>query len=163
MWVPVQAYHARLTANHKQALPDRPPQPVIEPIEDDSDSGGVALEEPQPPPSSESKQTSDEMPEKAPASTEPSPEDERRYVWIEGAVSSYNMGDKQPSTASPAPPGPLPSIDLNRGDLAAARHHFTPIVALSKYPYKFCDKPHFQDIASALFDQGKFWNRQWDL
>lgn len=150
-------------ANYKQALPDQPPQPVIEPVEDESDSGGVALEEPQPPPASDSKQTAVKTPKTAPACTESSPNNERRFVLVEGAVSTYNMGTKQTSTALPAPSAPLSSVDLVRGDLAAARHHFTPIVALSKYPYKFCDKSHFQDIASAFFDAGKFWNRHWDL
>lgn len=164
MWVSVQAYHVQLTANYKQALPDRPTQPDAEPAEDnDSHCGGVSLEEPQLHLPSESKQTSDEASATVTTPTGSSPNTERRFVLVEGAVSSYNMGSKRPANALPAPYAPLPSIDLHRGDLAAARHHFTPIVALSKYPYKFCDESHFQDIASAFFDAGKFWNRQWDL
>lgn len=56
-----------------------------------------------------------------------------------------------------------PVADLKRGSLASPRHHFTPIQALSRYPYKYCSKSHMQDIASSFFDQGKFWQRQWDL
>jgi hypothetical protein len=73
----------------------------------------------------------------------------------------------RPSTAqAPAPRTDaawLPVSDLQRGDLASPRHHFTPIQALAKYPYKYCNKIHMQDIASAFFDQGKFWQREWDL
>ncbi|KAH7411613.1 hypothetical protein DE146DRAFT_602960 [Phaeosphaeria sp. MPI-PUGE-AT-0046c] len=91
------------------------------------------------------------------------PNTERRFVLVEGAVSSYNIGNKRSSTAPPVPSSPLPTIDLSRGDLAPARHHFTPILALAKYPYKFCNPSHSQDIASAFFDAGKFWKREWDL
>lgn len=162
MWAPVQYHRERLAANLIQALPVRSPQAEPDAVEDDSDSGGVPLEDPQPP-SGFSKQTSTKAPETAPAPNDSQPNNERRFVLLEGAVSSYNMGNKRTSTALPNPSPPLPSIDLNRGDLAATRHHFTPIVALSKYPYKFCDRTHLQDIASAFFDAGKFWMREWDL
>lgn len=58
---------------------------------------------------------------------------------------------------------PLPATKLNRGDLAQAQQYFTPIQALAKYPYRFCNRSHQQDVASAFFDQGKFWAREWDL
>ena len=94
---------------------------------------------------------------------------ERRFVWIKDAYSSFNpnLDPMRPSTAqAPAPrtdAAGLPVSDLQRGDLASPRHHFTPIQALAKYPYKYCNKIHMQDIASAFFDQGKFWHREWDL
>ncbi|ENI06892.1 hypothetical protein COCC4DRAFT_49509 [Bipolaris maydis ATCC 48331] len=56
-----------------------------------------------------------------------------------------------------------PTTNLRRGELASAHDHFTPIQALAKYPYTYCDKSHMQPIASAIFDQGKFWNRVWDI
>jgi hypothetical protein len=78
-------------------------------------------------------------------------------------MSAYSLSATQtptaPSKVSPA----LPTTNLNRGDLATVYHLFTPIQALAKYPYKFCDKNHSQDIASAFFDGGKFWKREWDL
>lgn len=57
----------------------------------------------------------------------------------------------------------LPVTDLQRGDLASPRYHFTPIQALAKYPYKFCGRDLLQQVASAFFDQGKFWKREWEL
>ena len=94
---------------------------------------------------------------------------ERRFVWIKDAYSSFNpnLDPMRLSTAqAPAPrtdAAGLPVSDLQRGDLASPRHHFTLIQALAKYPYKYCNKIHMQDIASAFFDQGKFWQREWDL
>ncbi|KAJ4348695.1 uncharacterized protein N0V89_010073 [Didymosphaeria variabile] len=87
---------------------------------------------------------------------------DRRFVWAQGIESSYNLGsDPQLSTL---PAHPLPPTLLQRSEQAAPHEkYFTPIVALSKYPYKFCNKDCMQGIASAFFDQGKFWAREWDL
>lgn len=63
----------------------------------------------------------------------------------------------------PRKASPLPPTTLDRGHLGSPTHHYSPVVALSKYPYKWCDKTHAQDIASAFFDRGKFWAREWDL
>lgn len=89
---------------------------------------------------------------------------ERRFVWVQGTESSYNLGSKPSSTALPANVSKLPPTDLQRCQLAPeSEKYFTPIVALSKYPYKFCDKNWKQTIASTFFDEGKFWARGWDL
>ncbi|CAO2648654.1 Nn.00g079210.m01.CDS01 [Neocucurbitaria sp. VM-36] len=88
---------------------------------------------------------------------------ERRFVWVKDAESSFNPGPLRQSVKPPKTATKLPVTDLHRGDLTSARHHFTPIQALAKYPYKFCNKDHMQDIASAFFDKGKFWDREWDL
>jgi hypothetical protein len=127
-------------------------------VEDDDESGGVSLEPP-PPSTASSKQAANGSPTKAvPANPD------RRFVLVKGAVSSYNTGTmRSSSSASPKPSSQLPAIDLNQGDPAAARHHFVPIQALAKYPYKYCNPAHSQDIASAFFDEGKFWKREWGL
>jgi hypothetical protein len=134
-------------------------------MEDKDDSGGVSLVKPQ---------LLDDTPIKQPAvkpsikatfvTAEVQANNERRFLLVEGVESSYNLGAIPPLTTMPASlAAALPATDLNHGDIAAAQHHFAPILALAKYPYKFCNKSHSQDIALAFFDQGKFWNREWDL
>lgn len=130
----------------------------------DDDSGGVLLAEPQSPAAAPSKQPASKGGTKAaPDTAQAQTNTERRFVLVEGVESSYNLGAMPPPIALPESSAALPATDLNRGDPAAAQHHFTPILALSKYPYKYCNKSHSQDISSAFFDQGKFWNREWDL
>ena len=149
----------RLVQADLDALPDRAPEPIAS----DSDaSGGVALN----PGNAPSKQPAADtvQPEPTPATHEPNTD--RRYVWLKDAESLYKPASvpKPASTVTPPKPAaPLPATDLNRGDLGSATQHYTPIVALSKYPYKWCNQSHSQDIASAFFDKGKFWAREWDL
>jgi hypothetical protein len=40
---------------------------------------------------------------------------------------------------------------------------FCPLMAMSRYPYKFVRKELSQTVASRFFDRGKFWQRVWDL
>ncbi|PKX92214.1 3'-5' exonuclease [Aspergillus novofumigatus IBT 16806] len=40
---------------------------------------------------------------------------------------------------------------------------FCPLMAMSRYPYKFVRKELSQTVASRYFDGGKFWQRVWDL
>ncbi|KAF7182292.1 hypothetical protein CNMCM7691_001772 [Aspergillus felis] len=40
---------------------------------------------------------------------------------------------------------------------------FCPLMAMSRYPYKFVRKELSQTVASRFFDGGKFWQRVWDL
>ncbi|KAF4260864.1 hypothetical protein CNMCM8812_005211 [Aspergillus fumigatus] len=40
---------------------------------------------------------------------------------------------------------------------------FCPLVAISKYPYKFVHKELSQMVANRFFNGGKFWQRVWDL
>ena len=124
----------------------------------------MLLEEPQPPVAACSKQPAANLHKGAvPDSPGAQPNTDRRFVWVEGAVSSYNPGKMFNVRDPPLSTSALPSSDLNRGDLTAPHHHFTPIQALAKYPYRFCNKSHSQGIASAFFDAGKFWKREWDL
>ena len=149
------------------ALPHRPArEPDV--ASDDDTPGGVVLEE------ALSKQaTPSPVADSAPAPTPAPPvapkeavkdasEDnpERRFVWKQGAASSYNLGS-QPTLAT-IPTTKLPPNSLQKGEIAQHKY-FSPIVALSKYPYQFCNKSCMQDIASAFFDAGKFWAREWDL
>jgi len=149
------------------ALPHRPaPEPEV--LSDNDTSGGVTLDEPQSKqPSSSSVADSASAPAQAlPVAskkvlkTTVEENSERRFVWKQGAASSYNLGS-QPTLAA-LPITTLPPTDLQRGELAHQKY-FTPIVALSKYPYQFCNKSCMQVIASSFFDAGKFWAREWDL
>ncbi|KAJ4289697.1 hypothetical protein N0V90_011026 [Kalmusia sp. IMI 367209] len=154
------------------ALPERPASPDLS--EDEGATGGVALDESPSVPLDPSKQTDSSSAKGLEQSTKKESISEtnaaivahentdRRYVWIQGTESSYNLGSKPKLSALPT--SPLAPTDLQRAQLAPSyAKYFTPIVALSKYPYKFCSKNLMQDIASAFFDQGKFWAREWDL
>lgn len=147
---------------HLDALPDRTPTESI--LSHSDASGGVPLDLADAP----SKQ-----PPPAPLTPQPEPapipdnlNTDRRFVWLNDAHSSYNpapMPNRVVSTQPPHAPAPLPATNLHRGDLGSATHHYSPIVALSKYPYKWCNKNLSQPIASTFFDQAKFWAREWDL
>ncbi|KAF2443453.1 hypothetical protein P171DRAFT_362217 [Karstenula rhodostoma CBS 690.94] len=100
-------------------------------------------------------------PEPAPPTNGQTENTDRRFVWLQGTESSYNLGSKPQLSALPA--HPLPPALLQRSELAASHEKFTPIVGLSKYPYKFCNKDCMQAIATAFFDRGQFWAREWDL
>ncbi|KAE8825468.1 hypothetical protein PTNB73_08468 [Pyrenophora teres f. teres] len=143
-------------------LPDRPACPG--PKSDSDDDGGVLLE----PTASHVPHSKPTAPNKADLTIKaPVENTDHRFVWVKDAESSFNPNlDSMRLTTAPYPPSgatKLPAIDLQRGDLASARNHYTPIQALAKYPYKYCEKTHMQGIASAFFDQGKFWEREWDL
>ena len=150
------------------ALPDRHMDP--EPISDDDDSGGVSLEDILLELSAHVQDTPLEndasMNPSSSAAVVTTENAEQQFIWMEATPSSFNPNlDSMRISTPPAPPttAELPTNDLQRGDLASARHGYTPIHALAKYPYKFCNKAQMQDIASAFFDQGKFWEREWDL
>jgi hypothetical protein len=49
------------------------------------------------------------------------------------------------------------------GELSAIDELFVPIVAFSKFPYKYIPKKHKEDVADAFFNAGKFWDCTWDL
>ena len=144
-----------------EALPTLTPEPTLS----DSDStGGVELDALQTP--ADQSAADAVQPDNTPSAPAPGPNSDRRYVWLPEAESSYNptaLPVPPTNTATPPPSTPLPCTDLHRGDLGSATKHYCPIVALSKYPYKWCDRTHSQDIATAFFDQGKFWEREWDL
>ena len=148
-----------------ELLPDRPVSPDTDTNSASDDASGGVLLEPTPPHVSASKQTASNEAD-ASIKIPPVVNTDRRFVWVKGIESPFNpnLDSMRPMTAPP-PSGAtkLPAIDLQRGDLASARNHYTPIQALAKYPYKYCNKNRMQAIASAFFDQGKFWEREWDL
>lgn len=48
-------------------------------------------------------------------------------------------------------------------DAANSSGSFCPLIAVSRYPYRFIHGELSQRVASEFFDQGKFWKRSWDL
>ena len=40
---------------------------------------------------------------------------------------------------------------------------FCPLLAISRYPYRFLKDKLSQSVASRFFDRGKFWSRSWDV
>jgi hypothetical protein len=155
------AHLQTLAEQDLQALPDRP----LTPDEDDT-GGGVSLENVVSP---DIKVPEDIKPapavpkaESPPATESPAQEiTDKRFVWLKGAASSYNLGSAP--KLSPLPTVKLTPTTLGKGDLTSPDQAFTPIAALAKYPYKFCNQSNSQDIATAFFDGGKFWAREWDL
>lgn len=154
------------------ALPDRPVFPASS--DEQGPVGGVSLDQSSSDPFATTSQTQaplNQVPEPAthngPAcatngSAHVHENTERRFVWVQGKESSYNLGSNPLLSALPTLP--LPPSNLQRAQLAPDHiKYFAPIVALSKYPYKWCSRQLMQDIASGFFDQGKFWEREWDL
>jgi hypothetical protein len=87
-----------------------------------------------------SPQTSDERHAEAPVSKE-----------------TVHPGSRVETATVDKEPGPAIQTDAK---LAAS---FCPAVAVSRYPYKYVRGELSQTIAHHFFDEGKFWNRVWDL
>jgi hypothetical protein len=52
---------------------------------------------------------------------------------------------------------------MRRGQVTTYGESFCPILAIAKYPHKYLPKADSQAVASAFFDNGQFWRREWDL
>ena len=83
---------------------------------------------------------------------------ENRFLWLT-APSFDPPNTQRASRSSPSPP----SLNLKGGELAPPNLSFSPILPLSKYPYKFINGNAMQTVASAFFDNQQFWQRKWDL
>ncbi|KAM0720099.1 hypothetical protein Q7P37_004235 [Cladosporium fusiforme] len=55
------------------------------------------------------------------------------------------------------------TLDPHKGEPSARGMSFCSFLALSKFPYKYVDPEFLQQIATAFFDQNKFYNRDWDI
>lgn len=145
------------------ALPDRAPEPIV----GDSDASGGAPLQHTVKVVNEPTLTNVAQRQTIPITVKPTteePDTDCQYIWLKDAKSSHNPASiTSIITPSPKPTARLPAHKLKHGDLAPAAQYYTPILALAKYPYKWCDKADSQDIASAFFDRGKFWAREWDL
>ncbi|TPX19730.1 hypothetical protein DIZ76_017522 [Coccidioides immitis] len=50
----------------------------------------------------------------------------------------------------------------SRQDIAEPRY-YCPAVVISRFPYKYLKGDIADKVAKAVFDDGKFWDREWDL
>ncbi|KAH7117680.1 hypothetical protein B0J11DRAFT_536476 [Dendryphion nanum] len=149
------------------ALPDRPPPPLQNTQGDDELAGDISIatiekSNIEAGSASKSEETTQADLQSFTAPSSKSAEvkanhesSDRRFVWGQGAVSSFKL-DPSPRMSS------HPPVTLRRGDPATVQY-FTPIRALVKYPYVYCNRDTSQDIASGFFDAGKFWTREWEL
>jgi len=76
---------------------------------------------------------------------------------------------KHPLSAKDMPIEPLPEsfkTDERLGEVSPIGFRFCPILALAKFPYKYLPRSAWSSqraIASKFFDEGKFWQREWNL
>jgi hypothetical protein len=68
-------------------------------------------------------------------------------------------------SATPAMPSYNGSFDFDsrKGEPAPRGIAFSPFLAVTKFCYKFVKRQFQQQLATAFFDAGKIWNREWDL
>ena len=85
-----------------------------------------------------------------------------RHQWIHDPTKATRINLHRHNASVGVASGKF-TLDPHRGQLTAPGESFAPIVAISKFPYKFVNEDASQPIASAFFDEGKFWTREWDL
>jgi hypothetical protein len=81
-------------------------------------------------------------------------------IEIEPVTEDEERGHGEAKSAKPASElGPR----LRRGQVTIHGEAFCPILPVAKYPYKYVPRAESQAVASAFFDNGQFWQREWDL
>ena len=96
-------------------------------------------------------------------------EKERTDNWWDAMPQLPRQAPKtQTQVTQPTPPYILDDslhfdFDSRNGDPAPLGFNFCPFTAVTKFCYKFVRKDLQQPIATAFFDEGKIWNREWDL
>lgn len=106
----------------------------------------------------------------APAAKPQEIEDNQRHLTKSQPTSSANeWWNAQPVTPKVAQPitskqtHVSPQSNPLSGTPAPLGLRFSPFIAITKFPYKFVQKQWMQPIATLFFDQGKIWEREWDL
>ncbi|KAF2502691.1 hypothetical protein BU16DRAFT_533021 [Lophium mytilinum] len=97
-----------------------------------------------------------EPPKRLPGTEQPSAASNTAGALVLKDNTKTEGTPKGPSTS-------LPRCTLDSGALASPSQVYSPILAVSKYPYLFVERRESQRVASAVFDEGKFWERGWDL
>ena len=49
------------------------------------------------------------------------------------------------------------------GQPAPSGLRFVPILAAAKFPYKYMSRRFSEDVSNKFFNDGKFWDRKWNL
>ena len=60
-------------------------------------------------------------------------------------------------------PTHVPDLAMKPGQLSSSKDLFCPIVAVSKFPYKYLPRSESERVADRFFNAGRFWSRRWDL
>lgn len=55
------------------------------------------------------------------------------------------------------------TLDPHKGEPSSRGMSFCSFLAFSKFPYKYVEQQFLQQIATAFFDQNKFFGRDWDV
>ena len=53
--------------------------------------------------------------------------------------------------------------DLETLPISPSNGQFSPLVAVSRYPYRNIKGDLSKQVSSRFFDAGKFWNRSWNM
>ena len=105
--------------------------------------------------------------------TPPSEDNPKQDGSTEAAKQEASQGEDwwnaTPRIAQPPPPSvqhprmststPIPGD----GKVAPLGLNFCPLIPITKFPYKFVKREFMQEIASAFFDEGKIWSREWEV
>ena len=92
------------------------------------------------------------------------------FLKQEAATNGEGWWNRAPKIVQPAPSSQhqtrriVPSGDTDAVMRPAPLGmSFCPLLAVTKFPYKFVKKEFMQQIATVFFDEGKIWNREWEL
>lgn len=55
------------------------------------------------------------------------------------------------------------TLDPRKGEASELGMSFCPFLAITKFPYKFVGAEFRQPLATAFFDEGKIYNRHWNM
>lgn len=55
------------------------------------------------------------------------------------------------------------ALDPRKDEPSELGMSFCPFLAITKFPYKYVESAFRQPIATAFFDEGKIYNRSWEL
>jgi len=57
-----------------------------------------------------------------------------------------------------------PTVNISIGALSPQGYTFSPLTAVSKYPYTFIKGKDLQaEVAANFFSEGRFWRRTWRM
>lgn len=66
----------------------------------------------------------------------------------------------KPSITEESKPGNEQQKDDALTDLT---DYYVNLIPFSRYPYKYVDQTHSEQVADKFFNANKFWNRRWDM
>lgn len=79
---------------------------------------------------------------------------------LDSLVATMEAVSVKETAEDEIPSSVTPAIQTTESDLSTS---FCPIIAVSRYPYKYIKGELSKNIVQKFFDEGKFWNREWTL